>query len=103
MISKKVKDDSSKRQEIEAFFDENMINWSKEIMRQYNRLMAYYRCAIMEVETKFNVLVEEYSLRYDRNPINGIKSRLKHIDSIKEKLETFPVFSTKVYSTPFIP
>ena len=87
MISKEVKDDSSKRQEIEAFFDEDMINWSKEIMRQYNRLMAYYRCAIMEVETKFNVLDEEYSLRYDRNPINGIKSRLKHIDSIKEKLE----------------
>ena len=56
MISKEVKDDSSKRQEIEAFFDEDMINWSKEIMRQYNRLMAYYRCAIMEVETKFNVL-----------------------------------------------
>ena len=30
---------------------------------------------------------EEYSLRYDRNPINGIKSRLKSLDSIKEKLE----------------
>lgn len=49
--------------------------------------MAYYRCAIMEVETKFNVLNEEFSLRYDRNPISGIKSRLKHLDSIKEKLE----------------
>ena len=34
MISKEVKDDNSKRQEIEAFFDEDMINWSKEIMRQ---------------------------------------------------------------------
>ena len=49
--------------------------------------MAYYRCAIMEVETKFNVLNEEFSLRYDRNPINGIKSRLKRLDSITEKLE----------------
>ena len=60
MLSKKVKDENSKREEIEAFFDEDMINWSKEILRQYNRLMAYYRCAIMEVETKFNVLNEEY-------------------------------------------
>ena len=63
------------------------ITWSKEIIQQYNRLMAYYRCAIMEVETKFKVLNEEYSLRYDRNPINGIKSRLKSLDSIKGKLE----------------
>jgi len=49
--------------------------------------MAYYRCAIMEIETKFNVLNEEFSLQYDRNPINSIKSRLKNPISIKEKLE----------------
>ena len=49
--------------------------------------MAYYRCAIMEIETKFNVLNEEFSLQYDRNPINGMKSRLKKMPSIKEKLE----------------
>jgi len=49
--------------------------------------MAYYRCALMEIETKFNVLNEEFSLRYDRNPINGMKSRLKSLISIKEKLE----------------
>lgn len=76
-----------KRKLVEEFFDEDMMNWSKEIWQKYNRLMAYYRCAIMEVETKFNVLNEEFSLRYDRNPINGIKSRLKRLESIKEKLE----------------
>lgn len=52
-----------------------------------NQLMAYYRCAIMEVETKFNVLNEEYSLQYDRNPISSIKSRLKSPESIQAKLE----------------
>ena len=55
--------------------------------QEYNRLMAYYRCAIMEIETKFNVLNEELSLQHDRNPINGMKSRLKKISSIVEKLE----------------
>ncbi|MBQ7836521.1 MAG: GTP pyrophosphokinase family protein [Clostridia bacterium] len=50
------------------------------------KLMAYYRCAMMEVETKFNVLNEEFSIRYDRNPINSIKSRLKTFHSIREKL-----------------
>ena len=48
--------------------------------------MAYYRCAMMEIETKLNVLNEEFSLQYDRNPISNIKSRLKSPISIKEKL-----------------
>ena len=87
MISNIVEESAYQRKRLEAFFDEELIAWSKEIMLQYNKLMAYYRCAIMEVETKFNVLNEEFSLRYDRNPISGIKSRLKSIDSIKEKLE----------------
>lgn len=58
-----------------------------ELFHKFNRLMAYYKCAILEIETKFNVLNEEFSLQYDRNPINGIKSRLKGIESIKNKLE----------------
>ncbi|MBE5761550.1 MAG: GTP pyrophosphokinase family protein [Clostridiales bacterium] len=49
--------------------------------------MAYYRCAMMEIETKLNVLNEEFSLRYDRNPINSIKTRLKRMTSIKDKLD----------------
>ena len=40
----------------------------------------------MEVETKFNVLNEELSLQYDRNPIETIKTRLKSPESILEKL-----------------
>lgn len=52
----------------------------------FQTLMAYYKCAIMEVETKFNVLNTEFSLKYDRNPIETIKSRLKSPESIIEKL-----------------
>lgn len=58
----------------------------KDNMMPMNELMAYYRCAIMEVETKFKVLNEEFSLQYDRNPIETIKSRLKSADGIVEKL-----------------
>lgn len=53
---------------------------------QYIKLMTYYKCAMMEIETKFNVLNEEYSLEYDRNPISFIKSRLKSPHSIMDKL-----------------
>ena len=52
----------------------------------FRTLMAYFRCAIMEIETKFNVLNEEFSLQHDRNPIADIKSRLKSVESIEEKL-----------------
>lgn len=52
----------------------------------YRELMSYYRCAMMEVSTKFTVLDEELSLQYDRNPIEAIKTRLKSPDSIMDKL-----------------
>ena len=52
----------------------------------YRELMSYYRCAMMEVSTKFNVLDEEMSLQYDRNPIEAIKTRLKSPESIMDKL-----------------
>lgn len=52
----------------------------------YQRLMTYYECAMMEVETKFRVLDAEYSLQHDRNPIESIKTRLKSTDSLAKKL-----------------
>ena len=55
--------------------------------REFSKLMAYYRCAMMEVETKLNVLNQEFSLRYDRNPISSIRTRLKSPLSIRGKLE----------------
>ena len=55
---------------------------------RYKELMAYYRCAMMEVETKFRVLSENFSLEDDRNPIEAIKTRLKSPESIRNKLES---------------
>lgn len=54
---------------------------------EFQRLMAYYRCAMMEIETKLKVLNEEFSLMYDRNPIASIKTRIKSMPSIIEKIE----------------
>lgn len=61
-------------------------DWVKKYASPYQELMAFYRCAMMEVETKFNVLNEELSLRYDRNPIEAVKTRLKTPESVLEKL-----------------
>ena len=67
--------------------DEGLLKKIQKDAVSYTTLMSYYRCAIMEVETKFNVLNEELSIQYDRNPIETIKSRLKKPRSIGEKLE----------------
>ena len=60
-------------------------SWVTAYAQPFREMMAYYRCAMMEVSTKFNVLNEELSLEYDRNPIESIKTRLKSPDSIMEK------------------
>ena len=65
---------------------EDIKEWLKSYAAPYKELMAYYRCAMMEVETKFRVLNEELSLEYDRNPIETIKTRLKSVESIGDKL-----------------
>ncbi|SDA16832.1 putative GTP pyrophosphokinase [Ruminococcus sp. YE71] len=54
---------------------------------QFNRMMTYYKCAMMEIETKFNVLNEAFSHTLDRNPINSVHCRLKSPESIRAKLE----------------
>lgn len=75
----------------ESFVEQLLGNDSMELIMEegeaFRALMTYYRCAIMEVETKFNVLNKEFSLTYDRNPIENIESRLKSPESIIEKLQ----------------
>ena len=41
----------------------------------------------MEIETKLRVLNEEFSLEYDKNPIESIESRIKSKDGIIKKLK----------------
>ena len=55
--------------------------------RPFVKLMTYYGCALREVETKLQVLNDEFKLTHDRNPIESIKSRIKTPQSIVDKLE----------------
>lgn len=61
--------------------------WEEEVL-PFRRMMAYYQCAIMEIETKFKVLNEEFSLYYDKNPIESIETRIKSRDGIIRKLKS---------------
>ena len=78
------------KQEEERFIRDNLmsdevLDFIRENTLPFNQLMAYYRCAIMEVETKFKVLNEQFSLQYDRNPIESIKTRIKSTEGIIKK------------------
>lgn len=66
--------------------EDAVFDFMKEQSAPFMRLMSYYKCAMLEIETKLKVLNEDYSMLHNRNPINSIKTRLKSIDSIKGKL-----------------
>ena len=49
--------------------------------------MMMYRCAIREIQTKLEVLDDEFSVENNRNPISFIKTRIKKPNSIYNKLQ----------------
>ena len=65
---------------------QDTFEWALQKTYDFARLMSCYRCAMMEIETKLNVLNEEFSLRFDRQPISSIRTRLKNPLSIHEKM-----------------
>ena len=50
-------------------------------------MLMDYQCAVMAVETKFNILNNRLSIQGEHNPIESIHSRVKSLDSIIRKLE----------------
>lgn len=70
------------RQWLNAVSPEDFIRNNKT----FNSLMMRYRCVIRELQTKLEVLNDEFSADNQRNPISSIKSRIKSPASIYEKL-----------------
>ena len=57
-----------------------------EQTRPFSELMMRYKCAMLEVKTKLDVLNTQLSLENDRNPFESISCRIKSVPSIVEKL-----------------
>ena len=60
-----------------------------EIIVDYKELRMMYTCAMKEIQTKFEILNTEFKVRYSRNPIASISTRLKTTASIAEKLARY--------------
>ena len=57
-----------------------------EQAKPFMKLMTQYRCAMLEIKTKLEVLNMDLSIESDRNPFESIQCRIKKPQSIAEKL-----------------
>ena len=58
-----------------------------ERSREYQEMMLKYEFAKKKVETDLEILLREYAFKEEYNPVEHIKSRIKSLDRIVEKLD----------------
>ena len=58
----------------------------QRMMDDFLSIQCRYSAAMKEVQTKLEILDDEFQMKHRRNPIHHIESRLKSIHSIVEKL-----------------
>jgi putative GTP pyrophosphokinase len=59
----------------------------RELRDELQRFMMEYRFGLQEVETKIDILRDEFLLTHDYNPIEHVSSRVKSPDSLVEKVQ----------------
>lgn len=69
--------------------DNNLINLDeiREGAMQLKKVTLMYESALKEMETKINIISQEFELLYKYNPIEHIKTRIKTPESIVKKLK----------------
>ena len=65
----------------------SVIPKTKDQVDQWRSVMFLYDSALKKLNTKIEILNNEFVNRYDHNPIEHIKSRLNTADSIVKKLK----------------
>ncbi len=63
----------------------------EEKVRGFRELMTLYECAMLEINTKLDVLNKELTVKHGRNPFEYITCRLKSPQSIAQKMERYGV------------
>ncbi|PAC37037.1 GTP pyrophosphokinase [Caldifermentibacillus hisashii] len=58
----------------------------KELQQEITRFLLQYRFALKEIETKVEILQEEFELIHEYNPIEHVTSRIKSPQSIINKM-----------------
>ena len=58
----------------------------KRMVDEFFTVQCRYQAAIREVQTKLEILDDEFQMKHRRNPIHHMHSRMKTIESMMEKL-----------------
>ena len=77
-------------------------NETAQLYRSYQDFLQFehlYSSAVREIQTRLEVLNEEFSVRYDHNPIHHVESRLKSTSSIIEKLRSTRAVAAMMYTS----
>ncbi len=69
------------------------LNYIKEREHDFKKIMLMYNSALKEIETKIQIISDEFQMLYSYNPIEHIKTRIKSPESIVKKLKRkgFPI------------
>ncbi|MEK4026441.1 GTP pyrophosphokinase [Sporosarcina sp. FSL W7-1283] len=67
--------------------DQYQVEQLKSMRNELSRFMLMYKFALNELETKIDILKEEFRILHDYNPIENTKSRVKSPESILNKLQ----------------
>ena len=68
----------------------NFIDYDKKIQKndkKFEKLMFIYKMATKELETKIEIIKDEFKLFYDYDLIDHINKRIKTLNSIMKKNE----------------
>ena len=63
------------------------LNYIKEGKNEFKKIMLMYNSALKEIETKVQIISDEFQMLYSYNPIEHIKTRIKSPESIVKKLK----------------
>ena len=69
---------------------ETMMQLSAEFQQmvdEFFTVQCRYQAAIREVQTKLEILDDEFQMKHKRNPIHHMQTRMKSIQSMMEKLQ----------------
>lgn len=58
----------------------------QQMVDDFFAVQCRYQAAIREIQTKLEILDDEFQMRHKRNPIHHMQSRMKTIQSMMEKL-----------------
>ncbi|MGO3173713.1 MAG: GTP pyrophosphokinase [Microbacterium gubbeenense] len=67
--------------------DESMIALARELRDEMQQFLNEYSFGMREIETKLEILRDDFSHQHSYNPIEHLSSRVKSVESILEKVQ----------------